>query len=88
MGCRVTPTGNFLGAGRPTAMPIRPFVTPQYLTDMSTVGAYLSAVFDDREIVEICSAVQDVAIALRVAVKGYQSEDPTLHTLFGAIDLV
>lgn len=44
--------------------------------------------FDDGEIEEICSAVQDVATALGVSDKCFLSEDTILHTLFEALDMV
>lgn len=44
--------------------------------------------FDDGEIEEICSALQDVAIAFGVSEKSYQSEDPTILTFLEALHVV
>ncbi|MFP1133165.1 DNA-binding protein [Asticcacaulis sp. W401b] len=71
------------------AMSIKPFVTSEYLSEVETARAYLAAVFDDGEIAEICSAVNDVAIALdHLDEDAGLSDEPTLNTFLKLLDLL
>lgn len=67
----------------------KPFVASEYLSDVDTARAYLAAVFEDGEIADICSAVNDVAIALDLLdVGAVVSDEPTLNTFLKVLDLL
>lgn len=70
-------------------MSIKPFVASDYLSDVETARAYLTTVFEDGGIAEICSALNDAAIALGLLDEDDAlSDEPTLSTFLKVLDLL